>query len=235
MMSASPGEQALLRGQSAWFLSRFFLERPVSPWLEDMAAGVSAAMASCPEAPDPDFLQMSQVLSRQDREMVALRLGKAFTRLFRGLQEGYGPPPPHESLYRGGRFMDDTTVAVRQFIADAGFSNLCPEAGPQDHMGTELRFLALVSFRESQARDAGLTGEAARMAAMQMEFLDRHLLAWLPEYARRVLPACDEPLYAAAIRLTLSFAQETREELAMEGPTSPPAALPVQGQTGALR
>ena len=211
-MSDSPtqAELAELRSQSAWFLSRFYLERPEPAFLAEVAAALAAGASG--EGQDKDVQLLITTLTAQ-HEPLSARLEVEFTRLLRGIQEGYGPPPPYEGLHRGGAAMDDCTLAVMHHYTNAGFADIAPEAGPPDHLATELRFLALLALREAEAHRAGENDVAQERMAQQTDFLDQHLLAWLPHFAARIEAEAQEPFYPAVARLTLAFVQEARGEL----------------------
>ena len=52
------------------------------------------------QAPTEITSEIWQVLQLSANKSGPMELRKEFTRLFRGIQEGYGPPPPYESRYR---------------------------------------------------------------------------------------------------------------------------------------
>jgi TorA maturation chaperone TorD len=210
------------RSKVWWLLGRFYLERPGVEFLQELRTAFAAqASASADEAavatdPDEDTRGLRDALAG---DLVALseRLLPEYTRLFRGIQEGLGPPPPFESLYRGELAMGDSALAVLSCYEAAGFGPVAPEAGPQDHLGAELRFLALLCFREAEAWGAGDHEGAQGRIAQQSAFLADHLLVWLPQYAARIARESREPFYAAAARLTLDHAEAVRTDLeAME-------------------
>lgn len=200
------------RSRTWWLLSRFYLERPEPTFLTELAAAFGATPASAVEA-NPDVDALVACLREASPEDLGRRLAPEFTRLLRGTQEGSGPPPPYESLYRGQSVGGDLTLAVLNRYRAAGFGEVEPSVGPQDHLGAELRFLALLALREGEAWGAGDADSALTRIVQQQGFLDTHLLTWLPAYAARIEAESREPCYAAAARLTLAFAQEARTDL----------------------
>lgn len=201
------------RSKTWWLLSRLFLERPSPAFLAELQGMFSVLQT---EGGDDERL-LARCLEELDGDL-AQRLNVEYTRLFRGIREGYGLPPPYESLYRGDRLMSDVTLAVRRRYEAAGFGDVEPAAGPPDHLGAELRFLALLCFREMEGWATQDPQGAARTIAHQREFLDQHLLAWLPSYAERIRTESREPFYAAIAGLTRSFSEEYR--LALGRPES---------------
>jgi TorA maturation chaperone TorD len=88
----------------------------------------------------------------------------------------------------------DATAAVSEFYAAAG---LVPtdQAAPPDHLGVELRFLALLCHEEAVAWQRGADAEAAQLRQQQRDFLDRHLLRWAPAYFDLVQANTKHPFY----------------------------------------
>ncbi len=200
------------RSKTWWLLGRFYLERPGVGFLEELRLALGGPSRGGVADTDTDMEVLRDALAG-DLAGLSERLLQEYTRLFRGIQDQLGPPPPFESLYRGQALMGDLTLAVMQRYEAAGFAAVEPDAGPQDHLGAELRFLALLCFREAEAWRMG-DGEAAYLRiAQQRAFLDEHLLAWLPDYAGRIARESREPFYAAAARLTLDHAEAVRSAL----------------------
>jgi TorA maturation chaperone TorD len=210
--AAGPAEA---RSKTWCLLSRFYLERPEVEFLQELRAAF-CTQASADEIPgaagmDEDTRILCDTLA-EDLAALSERLLPEYTRLFRGIREGLGPPPPFESLCRGEAATGDSALAVQHRYEQAGFGHVAPEAGPQDHLGAELRFLALLCFREAEGWGAGNEEAAQERIAQQRAFLDDHLLAWLPDYAGRIARESREPFYAAA-RLTLEHAEAVRRDL----------------------
>jgi TorA maturation chaperone TorD len=221
------------RSKTWWLLGRFYLERPGVDFLQELRAafgaqatheeilavaardGGHAGTAGATPGPvgmDQDVRLLRDALG-SDLDVLSKRLLPEYTRLFRGIQEGLGPPPPFESLYRGETAMGDSALAVQRRYEQAGFGPVAPEAGPQDHLGAELRFQALLCFREAEAWGGRDLEAAQQRIGQQRAFLDEHLLAWLPDYAGRIVRESREPFYAAAVRLTLDHAEAVRAHI----------------------
>ena len=196
-------ELAELAGERArqyWLLSGFWLQRPERPWLEELLQVLDILAG---KVLDPNIEQLTSEARRcLEEKGAALELLREYTRLFRGLQEGYGPPPPYESLYRENRLMGDCTTEVLRHYREAGFGTVEAEAGPQDHLSAELKFLSLLCYREHEAWSQGDTTEAGTWLQRQIDFLDRHLLTWLPQYGETIRKEAHSPFYAAAMTLT---------------------------------
>lgn len=128
-------------------------------------------------------------------------LEQEFTRLFLG--PGRPVAHPYESVYREGRTMGDTTIDVRRRLAGEG---LAPnDRTLPDHVAMELAFMAHLAFREARVWDAGDDQGARDVLAQQESFLYDHLMAWLPQFCRRVLVGRPHAHYADLARSTETF------------------------------
>lgn len=141
------------------------------------------------------------------------RLAVEHTRLLAGLREGEGIPPPFESAWRPGHEAGEITLAVTQAYTAAGFADIDVEAGPQDHLAVELKFMALLALREAEAwrRDDPAAAEAR--IRQQREFLDRHLIEWVPRWTEGLASQTREPLYWAFTGLLGAALTRTVEDL----------------------
>jgi len=201
------------RSKTWWLLSRFYLERPGVSFLEELRAAFGGPGTTPGVADTDEDMEILRADLAGDLDGLSGRLLMEYTRLFRGIQDQLGPPPPFESIYRGQDLMGDLTLAVLHRYQAAGFAEIEPEAGPQDHLGAELRFLALLCFREAESWRLGEEDAAQQRIAQACAFLDEHLLVWLPGYAGRIARESREPFYAAAARLTLDHAEVVRAAL----------------------
>lgn len=101
---------------------------------------------------------------------------------------------------------------VREWMARHGLTVENWRVRPEDHLVHELEFLACIL--ESEPSDETL-GEAA-------DFLDRHLLRWVPDFSRRVAARCETSFYAGLNALTGCYLDEVRDLLAeMSGAPRP--------------
>ena len=131
-----------------------------------------------------------------------------------GIQEGLGPPPPFESVWREDRLIGESTVAVIETYAEAGFADIQPEVGPQDHLAVELKFLALLALREAEAWRAGDRPGAQLRIAQQRDFLRAHLAAWAPRWADAIIQHARLPLYSALAGLLKAGLDQAARDLA---------------------
>ncbi|HEX19639.1 MAG TPA: hypothetical protein ENG78_02300 [Acidiferrobacteraceae bacterium] len=195
------------RSQSYWFVAGLFLHRPDEEFLESLADNFAQADQAA-LANNDAMMRLQSCLQLTDLSQLSTQLGVEYTRLLRGIKQGYGPPPPYESLYRENRLMGEATLAVIRHYQLAGYSELEESVGPQDHIGAELRFMALLCHDEADARLQANATEAAKIRTAQITFLERHLLAWVPDYCDRLQQETREPFYGAVAGLTAELLAE---------------------------
>jgi TorA maturation chaperone TorD len=195
------------RSRFFWWLAEWFLSPPNA---DQLASLVNPDMAQPPlDAMDSAWLALSN--AAPDLAMTSLdEIGAEFTRLFSGISEGKGPPPPFESVWREDRLIGESTVAVLEAYTRAGFSDIDPDAGPQDHVSVELKFIAMLALREAEAWRADDSTGAHQRLLQQRDFLRVHLSTWAPRWADAVMQQTNLPLFAALAGL-LKATQELTE------------------------
>lgn len=192
------GEMACQRSQIYWFLSEFFLKPPDAAFVSGLKQRL--ANVTRPQPQELTLLAESLTDSEANEDRV-LRLAIEYTRLFHGLQEGYGPPPPYESLYRPG-WPGEAAMSVGQFYLRSGFDMMAQCRGPQDHLGVELRFMALLCHEEAQAFQRKEWKRVAELRQRQDDFLEQHLARWCFDYCHRLVEATREHFYRAVATIT---------------------------------
>lgn len=204
------------RSRFYWWLASLVLGPPSA---EQIAAlhGLDATTGSSTSpfpAPLGGMIAAVRELAEDERET---RLGVEYTRLMGGLMLDRAPPPPYEAVWREDRLLGDTTLAVIEAYQAAGYADIDPEAGPQDHLGVELKFLSLLALAEHEAWQTGERHAAIQRIEQQRLFLERHLLAWVPQWAARVAREATEPFYRHLSVLINEFLENDRQYLTQFG------------------
>lgn len=187
------------RSKLYWFMGTLFLTKPDKDFIVRLSDELSSVADDMLKT-EIEALKRS-LETRHISELVE-QLEHEFTRLFSGVHKNYGPPPPYESVYRESNIMADSTRAVIERYSEAGFGEIDKSAGPQDHLGVELKFIALLCQRESQQREAGEDAEAINTLNMEKAFLDDHLLQWMSGFQGAVARHTPHPFYEALVSLT---------------------------------
>ncbi|MEO5335794.1 MAG: molecular chaperone TorD family protein [Magnetospirillum sp. WYHS-4] len=193
-MGAERSPESRQRAEAYWFLASLFAGPPEANQLVRLTA--------LDVQSDGPAGEIVATLRSESPAELADRLAVEHIRLFGGLREGYGPPPPYESLWREGRMMGEAAAAAMRAYGEAGFQ---PEGrwGPPDHLAEELRFVAALANGEGDAREAGRKDEAWWARERQADFVERHLMGWVPDYCRALESQAREPLYQALARITV--------------------------------
>ena len=138
-------------------------------------------------------------------------LGIEYTRLFIG-------PGPHVSPYaavhlggEGASLWGPMTVWVRRFMVGAGFEFRTEGNIPLDHLSTELEFMRRLAATAAEELRAGDGPAAARLNALQAEFVGDHLSHWVPVFCTQVIAAASLPFYRVMAGLTADFIRSERE------------------------
>lgn len=162
------------RSQGYWLLTQLFLRVPDKAHLLQLRQDLACA----DEGGDLGQLR--------DEVEAALTAGDAaaidFTRRLVIASKSSGDPLPYESFVLEGTVPGKATDEVLACVNDAGFNDIAMDVPSPDHIGAEMKFMALLCYEESQAWSAGNRKEAERLRAMQRHFMTRHLGAWAPDY-----------------------------------------------------
>jgi TorA maturation chaperone TorD len=201
------------RSQIYWFLSRLFLDRPDTAFLSELKSALTAHEETGEDGALSRALARMRAVLADLAEAGTEGLSVEFTRLLRGIHAKSALPPPFESLHTSGPESHEATLRVVAVMAAAGFGDVASEVGPQDHIGAELRFLALLCFREAQAWSAGQLDAAENVLERQRAFLDDHILRWVPPYCERLSSESREAFYAAVADVVAAALDDERRRI----------------------
>ncbi len=225
MEAAALADIAQRRARTYWLLSRLVLEAPGALLLAELGDALERGVGD-PETPlGVETLALRDAVRRARTETADLEaLNVERTRLLAGLAANYGAPPPYESVFRENKLPGESTIAVAAAYAEAGIAPPVPETGPADHLGAELRFLALLCQRESEAWQAADHAVAVAWIERERAFLDDHVLQWVPEHCQRLVALATSPYHGAMFSLIARACLIDRDDV---------AELPMYGATDA--
>ena len=157
-----------------------------------------------------------------DAQAFVKRLSIEYTRLFQMV--GYSHTSPYESVYR----TDDRTVfgpttlevreAYRRFDMEAPHS----ERFPDDHIGNEFAFMALLLDLAANARESASDEQEEKRALVELKsFLANHILVFAPIYLANLQTASRESFYGHVAEI----AKATLKSLADTFDVSPSVIL----------
>jgi TorA maturation chaperone TorD len=149
-------------------------------------------------------------------EELLTELGVERTRLLRGVQPGYGPPPPYESVYVGSEKAPQmqASIAVRHAYAEAGVG-LPEEVRDQpDFIGFELDFMRHLTAKEAQAWAEGNREEAQEALEKEQGFLEEHVARWIPRFCDVMAKEARLDFYRGIALLTKGFVLDEAQKVA---------------------
>lgn len=190
------GALAQERSQGYWLLSRLFLQVPDTAHLLALQAQLAAA-------------QDAVILNDLRNEVEgALAIPDAaaveFTRRLAIVSKASGEALPYESFAREGTVPGAATEQVLACMADAGFAEVAPDAPSPDHIGAELKFMALLCYEESQAWDSGDLEGTLQWLTRQRQFMANHLADWAVAYCVALEARAQHGYMKAVAALTAS-------------------------------
>jgi len=194
------------RAEIYWWLSSLFareitekeLEAYHTPEIRGFIAGLGDN-----EQLKPATDKLIDALNRlQTREDVHLELAADFCGLF--LTTEKNAALPYASMYIGksGLLNDEPAKQVEQLMKDKGISMQEGFNEPADHLAVELDFLGNLIIRSNE-----LEKEDKFEAALfeQKQFIDEHLLTWLPQFEQKCQQFDDFGFYSAVATLLVAF------------------------------
>jgi TorA maturation chaperone TorD len=149
------------------------------------------------------------------RTELAQELGVDWTRLFRGLKRGYGPPPPYESVYIESSEQDarQTIGEVMKTYREAGVS-VDEKAGQRsDYIGIELDFMRHLAEKEMEMWTRADYQEAMAYLGKEDDFLVKHIVRWIPKFCDKVLAEAQTDFYKGVALFTKGFLKLEEESI----------------------
>jgi putative dimethyl sulfoxide reductase chaperone len=222
---------AARRSSTWWLLSRLVTEAPLAPWLDELDSVLASVDPdpTTPLGPESAALLAALRAARVEPEgLTALAVDR--TRLLAGVFQNDQLPAPYETVALGDAMNTERVLDVIDAYANAGFDNHAPELGPPDYLGTELRFMALLCYREMEARRGEDAGMAPAWLRRQRRFMDEHLLAWVPAHCECLAAQAATPFYGSVATLLARACRIDRDDIAASLETTPAATLREQAR-----
>jgi len=120
------------------------------------------------------------------------------------------PAPPYGSVYleEGHRLMGDSTLDAIRRYREAGVDVDPVQEDVPDHIAIELEFMAYLVHMQEEATTAGDSDALRDALDKQTGFLERHLCAWVPEFATIVKSETESAFYRNLADATETFLAE---------------------------
>ncbi len=216
---------AQLRSKIYGFLSSIFIQIPDPDFVKKLLGDeVSLVLSSLPfdiELPQQmvegleDMKNFIRTFRDQGAEEVCQSLSVERTRLLRGINPGYSPPPPYESVYRDREkaLMSESAVAVHREYARAGAGVPGGYKEPPDYIGLELDFMRFLTERETDSWRRKERDNALGYLNMERGFLENHITKWIPEFCDNVIERAELDFYRGIARMTKGFVNDDHEKV----------------------
>jgi len=150
-----------------------------------------------------ELVQFTDTIPSQDLDALETRLAADFARLFLSINKV--PPHPSESIYREGTMMQYSRDEVLKTYWSFGVDKKKEFTEPEDHIAVELNFLMYLCEKAIEALNNGDAKEARRYIQGQKDFLEKHLVKWVPKLVKDILDTGKTPFYKAMAVLTKEY------------------------------
>ncbi len=150
-----------------------------------------------------EFIKFCSSIPSQQLDTVETQLAADYARLFLSLNKV--PAHPSESTYREGTMMMHHRDEVLEVYWSFGMTAGQEFTEPEDHIATELSFMAFLCKKTNQAFKKGDIKKAKEYAEAQKNFLANHLIKWVPKLVKDVLQYSHTPFYKGIAVLTDEF------------------------------
>ncbi len=150
-----------------------------------------------------ELVQFTDAIPSQDLDDLQLRLAADYARLFLSISKV--PPHPSESTYREGTTMQHSRDEVLKTYWSFGVDKKKEFTEPEDHIAVELNFLMYLCEKAIEALKDGDAREARRYIQGQKDFLEKHLVRWVPRLVTDIVNTAKTPFYKAIAVLTKEY------------------------------
>lgn len=189
-------------------MSNAFLYEPSSDELRDMVCLAKAsADCNCRES-EQAFLETFTSFETDDYEALRTQVASEYAELF------IGPRPPLAPLY-GSVYLDlherlfaDSTMKVRSHYENCGLRAKRRNQVPEDHIGSELEFMAWLCGEEISALEQNEGELASQILGEQLRFLKECLVSWVGDFTQKIEDTGYSAYYVLWSRFVRDFANE---------------------------
>ena len=216
--------QAQNRGASYGFLAWLFLEGPDRDFIEQIMMHDEELTADALEGEEGSsailfgLRQIRSYVVHQPGTSIAdlcLELGIQRTRLVRGIDPDYGPPPPYEAVFRCPIDCNESELMLRvqDYYRKAGAQLPPGKRERLDHLGLELDLMHFMCKEESDLWADGFRDAAIEMQQLQRGFLKEHLLVWAPSFCDAALREPKIGFFHGVVAMLKAFLAEEASTL----------------------
>ena len=151
------------------------------------------------------------------KETTLTDLAAEYARIFFGVGPTQsGGAFPYESVYTSprGLLMQEARDQVVEFYRQESIQRSADFCDPEDHLSLELEFVACLCQKTMQAIESQDEEAASRYLQKQQDFLEKHLLAWVPSFCADVERIAPSDFYRAVALITSGYLTIDHESIA---------------------
>lgn len=187
-------------------LARLFRIEADQPLLDQMARMDFSVEVDQPEIAE-GYRMLRDFLARlSPSTLTDLAVDYAGVFLAAGKLEG-GAAFPYESVYTSPDhlIMQEARDQVLKLYREEGLDRSDAFQVPEDHLALEFEFMAYLCQKTHAARAANENQVAAECLAKQKNFLEQHLLNWVPAFCADVQRIARTDFYKAVAQVTRGY------------------------------
>lgn len=202
---------AEMRNNYYQFLAGMINNRPNKTIINSLISGREEALRDNDAIEEPigeyflaiqEMYSFFDIFSNHTIEELETMLSVDWTRLFRGVVKGYGPPPPFEALYSNAGHTDIALmIEVNRQYREAGFVLGDAQPNRSDYLGVELEFLSILAGQEATAWEKGDYATAQIKLHTTEKFINEHLNHWVNKYCEIAQKSAKTHFYRGILRM----------------------------------
>lgn len=192
------------------FLKRLYERELTGELLREMSRKMKPLLALADILPNirsqnavRQLVKFISSISSRNLDELQIKLAADYARLFLSINKI--PPHPSESVYREGAMMQYYRDEVLQTYWSFGVDKKTEFTEPEDHIAVELGFMMFLCDKAHESLQKGGVREASRYIEAQNDFLEKHLLKWVPRLVDDIIATGQTPFYKSIAILTNEF------------------------------
>ena len=192
------------------FLKRIYEKELPREFIKAMPTKMKPLLALADSFPDSgsqnavrQLVKFTDSIPSQNLDELWTKLAADYARLFLSIHKT--PAHPSESTYRDGVMMQYSRDEVLSIYWSFGINRKSEFTEPEDHIAVELGFMMFLCEKAYQTLQKGKTIQARKYIQSQQDFLEQHLLKWVPKLVDDIITAGQTPFYKSVAILTREF------------------------------
>ena len=136
------------------------------------------------------------------QKVIQPEMAREYTRFFTiALPHEFDPPGGSIDVEKGELVLGKANTEELRFFHEAGFALREDQGDLSDHIASKLEFMGILADQESRV----LGGEKIRLEEVQLAFLSRYIIPWVPTFCEKVTKQNGLPFYCVLGELTREF------------------------------